>query len=227
MSQSLVNLYNMAAQTIGVRGKFITTADKHRAVEVFNLWYDTVRQIVLCAGWWQGTTKAVTLTLSVERTDTDWVSTDPAPGSQYAYELPADFLHPQYLSTFCHFSISNIGGEKLLSTHEEDPVLIYTADVEDVTLWEHDLYLAVAYALGAFCAATLTGSNAIAARVEGKANELIARAQERSANMFNQPYESVASWHQARGFMGPLTQNARYIFPHGPIVQIGESANVK
>lgn len=227
MAQDQTILYNMAAQAIGLRGKFVTTSDKHRAVEVFNLWYEHVRNEVFAAAWWEGVSKTSRLVLAVERTNADWAATDPVPGAAYAYTLPDDFIYPRQLSTFGHFSLSIVGSARVLSTHEEDAILTYTANQTNMALWEPDLFLSVVFALAAFTANALTGDKNLVNGLEVKANDLIGRARTRVANDFNQPVESVASWHRARGYVGPVSLTTRFVYPHGPMVHVGESANVK
>jgi hypothetical protein len=177
VAQDAVSLYNIAGQALGLRGKFITTSDKHRAVEVFNLWYEHVRKIIFASAWWGGVGKHAVLTLLVERTAADWVATDPAPGARYAYVLPSDFIHPRNLSTFNHFSISVVGAQRVLSTHEENPVLAYTADQTTISVWEPQLFMVMAHGLAAFTANTLTGDRQLALMLESKVNEMIVKAK--------------------------------------------------
>lgn len=227
MAQTLTELYNLAAQQIGGRGNLVSSLQRSREVDVFNLWYPVVRPIILSAAHWPSSRKSATLGLLVERTlSADWTNTDPAPGARYAYIVPPDLIHPRALSTFNHFSMGMIGDTKCIFTHEESPVLSYTFDQTNTGLWEPQLFLLVAQALGAYTCMTLTGKPSRARELERQVNNALSVAQAQSAEFQNQPWAGVASWHSARGYYGP-PDVARFVYPYGGLIAVGESANVK
>lgn len=227
MAQTTTELYNLAAQVVGARGKLVSTSQASRYTDVFGLWLPYVRAIVLAAAHWPSSRKYATLGLLVERgVNSTWTNADPAPGAKYAYTAPADLLYPRSLSTGGHFSLGMLGDTKAIFAHEESPVLAYTFDQTDPGKWEPELFLLMAQALGAYTAMTLTGKPGRAQQLQAQVNDQLIRAQACSAEMQQQPSSSVASWHAARGYIG-APQVTRYVYPFGALVNIGESASVK
>jgi hypothetical protein len=227
MTQTKTELYNLAAQIVGGRGRLISSTQASRYSDVFDTWYDVTRKSVLRASHWPGTRKIATLPLLVERnTNTDWQITDPAPGAKFAYMTPTDMLYPRMLADGGHFTLGIIGDTDALFCHTERPILEYTFDQQNVGKWEADLLLTVATALAAFSAYTLTGKLSLAKDLKNETNERIISNRNSIANIDDDQQSTVASWHAARGYVGSPTVN-RYLFPYGTLFTVGESANVK
>jgi hypothetical protein len=227
MSQTKTELYNLAAQIVGGRGRLTTTAQASRYSDVFDTWYDVTRKTVLRASHWPSTRKLATLPLLSERdTNTDWQITDPVPGAKFAYITPSDMLHPRMLADGGHFTLGIIGDTNALFCHSERPILEYTFDQTNIGKWESDLLLTVAYGLAAFSAYTVTGKPQLAKDLKNEANDRIISARNSIANTGDEQQSTVASWHAARGYVGSPTVN-RYLFPYGTLFTVGESANVK
>lgn len=227
MAQTITELYNLAAQAVGNRGKLVSVASRSREVDVFNLWYPLVRSTIFAAANWPSTKKTATLSPVLERSDSaDWANGSPAPGAKYGYLAPPDMLRPRWLSTFGHFSIEMVGTEKIISTHESPAILSYTFDQEDLGKLEPELFLLLAQALGAYTCMTLTGKASRARELERGVNNTLTQAQATGAEMQQQPTATVASWHAARGYIG-APNSARYIYPYGALIAVGESAGVK
>jgi hypothetical protein len=226
MAQTQTQLYNLAAQVIGGRGKLVSTSDKSRYVEVFDLWYDPVRAIVLKAAHWPSAQKSQRLNLNKTRDTGDWQNDQPAPGAGYAYTIPSDMLYPRYLSSYGHFTLGMLGDTKSLFAHEGQAILTYTFDQTNPDLWEPELFFCIAHALAAYSALTLTGKQGLSKLAQQTANGIILRAQSAANNEDQDPIRAVASWHAARGYVGPATPS-RYIYPFGAILAVGESASVK
>lgn len=227
MAQTITELYNLAAQAVGNRGKLVTTTGRSREVDVFNLWYPFVRPVIFAAAHWPSTKKTATLSPLLERADNvAWTNTDPEPGAKYGYMAPTDMLHPRSLASYGHFSISMVGTQKVISTHESPAILSYTFDQTDLGLLEPQLFLLLAQALGAYTCMTLTGKASRARELERTVNNALVQAQATAAEMQQQPSATVASWHAARGYIG-APNVARYIYPYGALIAVGESASVQ
>lgn len=226
MSQTLTELYNIAGQTIGLRGKLVSTTERNRPTEVFNLHYPFVRARVLGAAHWGSCKRSVRLSLAAERTGTDWAEGDPMPGWQYAYHLPSGHLHPRFLTTGNRFEMGIVGNTKCLNTNEESPVYQYTWDNEDLGTYEPELFFCLALALAAQSANALTGKPQLAQQVMQQANAIIITTRTNAANENMAPIDTVASWHAARGYEGRQSQ-IRYVFPYAPLLTQGETVGVK
>lgn len=227
MAQTTTELYNLAAQAVGARGKLVSTSQASRFTDVFGLWLPSVRAVVLQSSHWPSAKKTASLSPIAERDNgVAWAAGAPKPGAKYAYLAPSDLLHPRHLSTYGHFDMEMIGDSRAIHAHEPQAILTYTFDQTNESLWEPELFLLMAIALGAYTAQTLTGKRSLSASLEKQANEMITRAQARSLAMHYAPVSAVASWHSARGYAG-RPDVARYVYPLGSLIAVGESANVK
>ena len=227
MSQTKTELYNMAAQLLGARGRLISSSQASRSGDVFDLWYDVSRKTVLRAAHWPSTRKLTTLPLFKERADgADWTPLEPVPGSKYAFITPSDLLYPRGLSTGEHFTLGLMGDTSCLFGHSPNPILEYTFDQTNTGKWESDLFLTIAYALAAFCAYTVTGKIGIAKDLRDQANERILLMRNSVANQDDVVTSTVSSWHAARGYIGSPTPT-RFLYPYGTMLIVGESASVK
>jgi len=187
-----------------------------REAEVCRLWYSPVRDQVLAASVWPEATKLAYLALLDERDqDEEWVVTNPRPDYQFAYAVPTDLLHPQYLSTYQRFLITAYpDNRKALVTNVETPILIYTSRMDTVALWSASLQMAIVYGLASHIAMPLSGKNTRAKMLAEKANELIWSARERAANTSNEQMEAIPDWIAGRGYAG-ATAGTRYVYPYG------------
>lgn len=227
MSQTETELFNLAAQVLGGRGRLVTTQQRSRVTDVFNLWYPFVRKQVLAAAHWPSCSKITRLALVKERTGLEaWDETEPAPGAKYAYARPADMLRPRELTSGLAFSLGQIGNNPCIFTHLPDQILHYTFDQISTGAWENELFLAVAHGLAAFSAMTITGKSSYVQFAENKANSLIAQARTTAANEDDGTVQAVASWHAARGYLASPT-TTRFLFPHGDMLNVGKSADVQ
>jgi hypothetical protein len=223
MAQSQLALYNMALAACGMDYTLAATSEESVPAEACELWYENVRQTVLRAAHWNSARRFARLTEEAERnTATDWTSTAPNPGWLYSYDLPSSILAARYLTTFDQFDIGydndgkvlncNIGGD--VST--DAPILCYTVDVTDVTLWEPDLYQAVVYGLAGHITMPLTGKVSRARMNFELANGLLMQARAQSAN---ERYQLITQWAeslQIRGHIGAQVTNA-FVAPYGSL----------
>lgn len=228
MSQTKTELYNLAAQKVGGRGRLVTTSQKSRFVDVFDLWYEPMTKLVQKAAHWQACRKFEVLPSYAERTDSTaaWTTADPAPGAAYAFVCPPDMLHPRQLSTGGHFDIGMMGDTQVLYAHEPAPVLDYTFHNTNTGQWENELFLAVAIAMAAMTCQTLTGQRGLVSQLVEETNNFITTARNNSANTGYTPVRKVAQRHAARGYVcNPGVVS--YVYPYGPMLTVGQSANVK
>ena len=174
MAQSQLALYNMAVGHCGADFTISATSEESVPAEVCELHYENVRQVILRAAFWDCAKRHVRMTKAAARdettgydhdTDDDWVTSDPEPGYAFSYTLPSSMLRARYLTTFDRFSLGweEEGDHAILSCDvggtatTDAPILCYTVDVTDVTVWDADLYQAVAYGLAGQIAMALTG----------------------------------------------------------------------
>lgn len=213
---SETKIYNLALNAIGARSNVSSPDERSREAEVCKLWYSVVRDQTLAAAVWPEATKVAYLALLDERDyDVDWVATNARPDYRFAYSVPSDLLHPQYLTSFGRFLLTAYPGNiKALATNEENAALVYTQRLEDVALWGATLQTAVAYALAAYICLPLTGKPARTKQILDQANMLIYAARERAANSSNEQFESIPDWISARGYAGAQSYS-RYIYPYG------------
>lgn len=216
-----VALYNLALNAIGARSNVTATDEASREAEVCGLWYTPVRDQVLAAAAWPETTKIEYLGLVDERDfDQAWVDTNARPGYTYAYEVPDDFLHPQYLADFAPFIVTTYPVDvRVIDTNTQDAILVYTALIENVAVWGPSLQMAIVYALASHICMPLTGKPQRAKMVAERANDLIWAARERAANTSNEQFEFLPEWLAGRGYAGGM-QSPRFMYPFGDLFQV-------
>ena len=231
MAQSQVALYNLAISAVGGDYTISATNEESIPAEICELWYENVRQTVLRAAFWQTAKRHVRMTKAAARdsetgydTDTaaDWQTSDPEPGWAFSYTLPSNMLRARYLTDFSMFTLgweeegshkilsANVGGE----TADDAPILAYTIDVTDVTLWEPDLYQAIAYGLAGHIAMPLTGKPGKAEMMFTLANGLINEARANTANEMHVMLQQAPGRLQARGYAYQPVLNP-YVYPYG------------
>lgn len=236
MAQSQLALYNMAVGACGGDYTISAVAEESVPAEVCELFYENVRQTVFRAAFWACAKRHDRMTKAAARdattgydsdTDDDWVDSDPEPGFAFSYTLPSNLLRCRYLSTFELFSLGweEEGAHKILSCNSggvnatDAPILCYTVDVTDVTLWEPDLYQAVAYGLAAHIAMPLTGSRSKLGTLLEVANSFILEARANTANEIGHLIRARQAPErlQARGYAySPVLQP--YVYPYGHLL---------
>lgn len=217
MAQSQTELYNLALSAVGARKTVSAPTENSREAEQCNLWYGSVRANIFRAAHWGSIKRFARLGLLVERdTAADWVTTDPEPGFIYSYSLPVGCVAARYLSTFERFTtgVYYSTNVRALFTDMEDAVLCYSFDQTNTALWDHSLYLAVAYGLAAHICLPLSGKPERASGLIKASNAIIAEARAQSANEQQGTIETLPEWITTRGYKGsPST--TRYFAPFG------------
>lgn len=223
MAQSQLNLYNMALAACGADYSLSATNESSIPASVCNLWYENVRQVVLRAAHWKSAKRYSRLTEETERDQSaDWVSTDPEPGYAFSYALPSGLLAARYITDFAQFDIGYDNDKKILSCNiggsaaTDAPILCYTVDVTDVTLFEPDLYQAIIYGLAAHISMPLTGKVQRARGVIELGNNILLEARAATANEMYVLYKQYTERLQARGFAHSIP--SPYIYPYGSML---------
>lgn len=225
MAQSQVNLYNMALAAVGMDYSLSTVSDTNIGAETCQLFYENVRQTVLRAAHWNVAKQYARLVEVTERDQAaDWVTTDPAPGWAYSYDVPSGMLAARYLTSFGRFMMHyDTGNSKMVinanegsDTASETPILCFTVDVTDVTRFDPDLYQAIIYGLAGAITMPLTGKITRARETIALANEIIMQARANSANEMHQMFEAESRVLQERGYTFPVTQP--YVYPYGQLL---------
>lgn len=219
MAQDLVGLYNLAISAIGSRELVSLPDEESREATLCNLWYENVRNQVLRAAPWDSCRKNSLLAVLKERNfSVNWVEADPEGDYRFVYGLPADYLQPINLQSYQQFIITNYNGSRALVTNVERAILTYTSANVTISQWDNDLFVAVAYALGAAIGLNLHGKLPRAQAALQSANQMIAEARVRAANAQNVTYDHIPDWFLARGVGG--TTVSRFIYASGPLLSV-------
>jgi hypothetical protein len=218
MSVVLVDLYNQALSKAGTRSRLVTVNDVKREAELCNLWYPTVRDIILKAFWWPTARTLIQLTTRTEQpADGTWVDYGPPPQWQYAYTLPTNYLYPRYISTFEPFETGQIADVKMLFTNAYNPIFEYTKRLTDQLDSDIQLYNAIINGLAAYITEPLSGRGATANAMLQQANGIILEARLAAANEKQTEYEHIPDWLAVRGFMS-VSNPSRFFWPVGPLL---------
>lgn len=222
---SETTIYNLALNAIGARSNVASPDERSREAEVCKLWFTPVRDQVLAAAVWPEATRSEYLALLNERDfDVAWANTNARPEYAYAYAVPSDMLHPQYLSDFSRFLLTSYpDDQRVLVTNKEDAILVYTSRMDTVSAWSSTLQMAVVYGLAAHIVMPLTGKAARAKMLAEKANDIMWAARERAANTSSEQYETLPDWIVQRGYGGAISPT-RYMYPMGDV--FASTANV-
>lgn len=222
MAQSQLNLYNLAVSQAVGDYSISATNEASLPAETCELWYENTRQVILRAAHWNSAKRFARLVQETARnTAADWVTTDPEPGYAYSYALPANLLACRYLTTFEQFVLGYDNDKKIIScnsgstTASERPVLCYTIDTTDPTLWEVDLYQAMVWGLAANICLPLQGKPQRARVLFSFANELLLQARANTANEMHRLMTSAPEGLALRGYT--FTAPERYIYPYGSL----------
>lgn len=212
-------LFNLALNAIGARNNVASPTENSREAQVCSLWYPVVMGQVLSAAPWPELTKLASLALLDTRGDAAWVNTNARPGYTFAYALPADYIHPQYLTNFDRFLITAYVDTKALATNTQDAILAYTSSAIEPAAWTTSLQMAFIYALASHIVMPLSGKVTRAKQMVDQANNFILQARETAANTSNERFDFIPDWISARGYSG-TTITQRYVYPHGDLLSV-------
>lgn len=211
--QNLANLYNQALTTVGSSADVTDPTMRSRSTDLLNLWYPVARRAVFTAAYWPSLRKTARLSLAASRdTNAAWTASDPSPGFVSAYAYPSDMLQPQFMEDFSPFKLGRIGSTRVIHTNTANPILNYTVDEENLTIWEADLYRAVIWSLAGCINMAKNGKMQLTEKLERQTLALISQANVISANAEDEYFDSIPSFWLGTGFEVP--QNGpRYFYP--------------
>lgn len=225
MAQSQLNLYNLAVSLAGGDYTIASTGEGSIPAAACELHYENVRQVMFRAAHWNSLRRFARLTQDAERDDdAAWVSTDPSPGWAFSYALPTSCLAARFLADFSEFDLSYDNNSRILNTNlggtatEDKPILCYTVDSTDPTLWEPDLYQSVYLALAAIICGPLTGKNAKVQTLSAMANSILASARAANANEYFRRFQQTPGNLQARGYN--YTVSTPFVYPYGAMFSV-------
>ena len=211
--QNLANLFNQALTSVGHAADVTDPTAKSRSTDLLNLWYPVARRAVFTAAHWPSLRKTARLSLAAERNpDIDWAAADPTPGYLYAYAIPSDMLQPQFLADYTPFKLGRLGATRVINTNVQSPLLNYTVDEENLTIWEPDLYRAVIWSLAGCINMAKNGKMNVTEKLERQTMGLISQANVISANSEDEYFDSIPSFWQNTGFTVPQVAPS-YFYP--------------
>jgi hypothetical protein len=153
------------------------------------------------------------LALFQAQNDETWVQGEPRPDLLNSYACPADMLRPQYLSNYAQFSLQARDAEnKAIMTNADSPILVYTFKQKTVSMWSHELQMAIMYGLAANICTPLTGKTTRSKLLYDQANAQIMRARESAANMNEEQLDSLPDWIAGRGYCD-VGSRSRFFYP--------------
>jgi len=213
----VVSLWNLALSAVGSRALISSPIEKGREADLCRLHYPLVRDVVVKAASWPCASAYSRLAVHSERDfDLPWQDGIIPPSWRYAYSQPADMLAPRYSMTYAKFAVGQSQGIPLIFSSEPEMILHYTAQVENVALFDEGLFNAVVVALAARLCIPLTGKDARAQKLKDEAVEAVLLARTEFANESEDMQESLPSWVQARGLsLSPALP--RFIWSHADI----------
>ena len=179
-----IEICNIALARIGV-APIETMNEASEAARACNQYYDFVRRNVLRKYPWTFATRRVTLAQ---------IDMQP-PDYKYAYRYPTDALalRKMYNKTYCglpeknRYKIISDQGGRVIFTNVEAANIEYTADVQDVTLFDDEFIEALGWKLAAEIAFMLTGNMNIAQTCVQAYNAYFAEASADNAQEENVP----------------------------------------
>lgn len=222
MAQSQLALYNLALSLVGDDYSVAATNESSVPAATCELWYENTRQVMLRTAHWKCAKRHARLVVDETRdTAAAWISTDPEPGWAYSYTPPTGMLAARYMSDFSEFDVGFDDSEKVILSNvggttvpDNQPILCYTKDITDPTLWDADFYQALAFALGANIAIPLTGKSSRVGTLASLANSAVMQARANSANEMHRLFTQQSEELQLRGYAGPYVTTP-YIYPYG------------
>lgn len=213
MSNNPVSIFNMALSLSQEPASVVLATENTRSANLCRVWYNNARRRVLKAGRWPCATAYQRLAVSETRgTEQLWAAGNSAPGAAFAYAEPALLLAPQYLHSFAPFDRMMLGLKRVITTDDEQAILRYTFDQEDVTLWDEALVTSVATYLASLICRNINGKLGLSDRLSRDAANLAVEAGTEQANEQDMQYAALPEALIARGYTGPL-HTPRYFHP--------------
>jgi hypothetical protein len=210
MSTGLVDVFNLALSACGSQASISDPDEQSREAALCRLWYPQTRDTIQASAPWPSVRRFARLARLKERTDL-WLANDPAPEFRFSYSVPSNMLHPYRMHSYERFDLSSVSTGRIISSNEEQPILLYNARQDDPALWEAGLRTAMIYGLAVNLAIPLTGRNSRLMENFQMASEQIEAAQINAANSSQTQVEPLPDWLQARGFA--FAGASRFVYP--------------
>lgn len=208
MSFSKAELFSLALSACGSDFGVSDPEEQSREAALCRLWYPEVRDQLIAAAPWPSVRAYSRLALLTERDESAlWTPSAPAPHMRFAYSIPADLLHPYYLSTYERFEYLG----RRISTNAEQPILFYNRREDDLSKWDQGLKDAIIHALASRIARPLTGRNEIVGQNFELAQLRTQQAQVAAANSQDMQQEELPDWLQVRG--SSISSPTKYFHP--------------
>lgn len=199
MSTGLVEIFNLALSACGSQSTISDPDENSREAALCRLWYPQTRDVIQASAPWPSVRRYQRLARLKETGDT-WIAGDPSPEFRFSYSTPTDMLHPYRMHSYQRFELSSIAAGRIISSDEEDPILLYNIRVNDNALWESGLRTAMIYGLAVNLAIPLTGRSQRLQENYQMAAEQIENAQVNAANSSQIQTDPLPDWLQARGY---------------------------
>jgi hypothetical protein len=210
MSTGLVDVFNLALSACGSQASISDPDEQSREAALCRLWYPQTRDTIQAAAPWPSVRRHARLARLNEQGDL-WQSGDPTPEFRFSYAVPSDMLHPYRMASYERFDLGSVPGRRIISSNEEQPILLYNRRTEDPALWESGLRTAMIYGLAVNLAIPLTGRSQRLMENFQMASEQIEAAQINAANSSQTQVEPLPDWLQARGFA--FAGASRFVYP--------------
>jgi hypothetical protein len=201
MATSKVDIWNMAVGLCG-NSSFIAAEDETTVqANVCRVWYDTVRRSVIKRAPWGCALNWADLAVLSERDfGQRWTSSAPGPGWRFAYGAPPNMLNPFHLFSYNRFEMALHNGAPAIMANEENAILRYVQDQENVEYWEEGLVEAVASLLAFKISPKINAKLGQRDRLAQDAYDLIGMAQDFAANASDAFNEKLPEEIVARGY---------------------------
>ena len=238
---AIVDICNIALQHIGTRSSIQSLTENSTESNVLALRYDSVRKQLLRSVHWNFARKQGFLSLLIDGT----LGTTPIPPQPWLYEYapPADCVQmryimpqfqntaqaalpgvvtmPTYLGPPVRFLIAqdqDILGNPIsvVLTNQQSAIGVYTADVQNTSMFDPSFIEAFALALGAAVCRALTGDSGRAQQCKKDAEELIARARSDNGNEGLTIIDHIPDWMRVRGYAGDWAYPDGGMYLYGP-----------
>lgn len=109
---------------------------------------------------------------------------------------------------------------KVLLTNQSNPLLEYTYQATDETLWDSEFVMTQMFALASRLAIAITGDKQLAQIKASEANAMIQEARRQDANESVTVIDNIPDWLRIRGIGNPFSFYDFY-YPYGPLFFVG------
>lgn len=217
---SVLDVWNAALSAAHARGRLSSLTENSPEREVCSEWYSIILGSIQSAAWWPSC-KAIARLAELAEADDTWADGEPEPGYNYAFAMPASFLHPWHLTDYSRFSLSfsSTLNRQILSTNTPAAALVYARLNEDPGQWGAGQMQATVFALASAIAGPLTGQGALVQRNYQLAQNLLDTERARVANTIEPAPRPAVPWLAARGYSSaPMS---RFFYPFGSLYSSG------